>query len=410
MSSVLLYHHLGLGDHIMCHGIVREYCKNYDEVTIFSKPHNYVSVAFMYRDIKNLTIIEGEDIFAEKFIRQNSLKYSAVVRVGFEGLDRNSGVPLEWQFYKLAGVPFEKKWSSFFIERDLGREQSLSRQLAPKNGYAFVHEDSGRHFLINRKMISPDYEILSPDIKLTDNIFDYCGIIEKAKEIHVIDSSFMFLIDCLEYDNPAQKLYIHRYSRENNGWQLPILKRDWHILNEDYGKIEPLKDPLRWLFRSVDIPLLRRIIRKFFWHRGWQMSRPRTTDLLSLIRRHIPGKSFIWAYDQETSPNIDLAAIKEVGAKSVLSAFTNTIEQNAPADILCWSGSLSTNAGLLVLLKKLRPATKEILIFNLKFNIKARKMSPDDIERTLAKAGFEAREKLVFPLEVCFVCRVVLTK
>ena len=35
MSEIYLYHHLGLGDHISCHGIVRYYCEKYNKVKIF---------------------------------------------------------------------------------------------------------------------------------------------------------------------------------------------------------------------------------------------------------------------------------------------------------------------------------------------------------------------------------------
>jgi hypothetical protein len=66
---------------------------------------------------------------------------------------------------------------------------------------------------------------------LTDNLFDFCDVIEKAEEIHVIDSSFMFLIDCLPYEAPNQKLFVHRYARPNAAWNLPILKKPWVILN-----------------------------------------------------------------------------------------------------------------------------------------------------------------------------------
>lgn len=237
MSKVLLYHHLGLGDHFMCHGIVREYCKKYEKVAIFSLPHNYVSVSFMFRDLKNLTIIQGDDAFAENFILLNASasgtdKCDQIKKVGFEYLNRRSDVSLEEQFYAIAGVDISKKWDSFFVQRDFAQEQALFEKTAPRGDYAFLHEDVERKFLISRKKIDKDLAIYIPDRALTENIFDYCTIIEKAKEIHVIDSSFMFLIDLLTYENPSQKLYIHRYARENAVWLLPILKKKWGVLTK----------------------------------------------------------------------------------------------------------------------------------------------------------------------------------
>lgn len=235
MSSILLYHHLGLGDHIMCHGIVREYCKKYDRVGIFSKPHNYPSVSFMYRDLSNLIIIKGNDDYAKKFIFLNKLKlgkyrYHTVKIVGHEYLNRTSNVPLEQQFYQVAGVDFTKKWENFFVKRDAAKEESIFKKVSLGNEYVFIHEDTERGFKINRTYVNKNYAVFTPDKKLTDNIFDYCLIIEKANEIHVIDSSFMFLIDCLPYENPTQKLFIHRYARENEEWLLPVLKKSWNII------------------------------------------------------------------------------------------------------------------------------------------------------------------------------------
>lgn len=99
MLRILLLHHLGLGDHFMCHGIVREYCKKYEKVGLFAWPRNYVSVSFMFRDLANLTIIEGDEESAREFIRRNETvsgpdKYDVVKIIGFENL-RRSGTPSE---------------------------------------------------------------------------------------------------------------------------------------------------------------------------------------------------------------------------------------------------------------------------------------------------------------------------
>jgi len=245
MSSVLVYLHLGLGDHLMCHGIIREYAKKYSRVALFALPHNYESVAFMFRDLPNVEIIKADDAGARKFIEENKTKaagerFDEVKIIGFEFLDRASGIPVEKQFYKIAGVPFEKKWDSFYVERDLAKEQALFDKIAPKSDYIFLHEDASRGYGVNRKRVRSDLPIIVADPKVAPNMFDYCTIIERAKEIHVFDSSFMFLVDCLQYSAPDQKLFIHRYARSNPTWKLPIMKKDWHILlvrNYGYGVI-----------------------------------------------------------------------------------------------------------------------------------------------------------------------------
>lgn len=419
MSSVLLYHHLGLGDHIMCHGIVREYCKKYEKVAIFCYTHNYPTVSFMYRDLPNLTIIQSDDATAKELISRNASqpkgsKYDEVKIVGFQNLNRNDGIPLEWQFYQIAGVPLEKKWGSFFIKRDFEKEQALFKKVAPEGDYAFIHEDTPRKYIIKRKLISENCAIFTPEREFANNAIDYCTIVEKAKEVHVIDSSFMFLIDCLPYNNPNQKLYIHRYARDNNEWQLPILKKDWHIFIERHDKRQPVRDILERLSNST-LPLLgtvftKRLVRKIFRTMNWSMIRPKRPDLKALIQRYVPGKSLVIISTEKTTKNSYAAAAQEMGATATN---TTTIEKAMPADIVFSPETSSKNSSLLVLFKQLRSLTNQILILNISSVVKSSNkkdkddLVPNEIESMLTQAGFEVREKHLFPLETCFVCRAV---
>ncbi len=231
MPSVILYHHLLLGDQLICNGLTREYCKKYDRVAMFCLPRYYEVISFMYRDLSNLTIIQGDDIDAIEFIFFNRFKreYDEAKIIGTPYLDPYHNVKdlctCEEEFYRLAGVDPKKKWSSFYVERDKKREEDLFRRIVPKGDYAFIHDD-GR-FRIDRAKVTLS-EVATPVMGLTNNAFDYCLLIEKAKEVHVIDSSFMYLVDLLP--DAGQKLFIHRYARPNSIWTLPSLKKDWIIV------------------------------------------------------------------------------------------------------------------------------------------------------------------------------------
>lgn len=232
MSSLLLYHPLGLGDHIACNGLVREQCAQYDRVGLFCFPNNEPSVSFMYRDLHNLRLhIIRSHKEASWFSFKNKFNltrthYDMILPVG--SFDTESGIKYERQFYNSVGLPLEAKWNSFFVERNTEREQALAQKLHVAGSYTFLHDDT--RYPIDLTKISTPFPVLRPDKNFTNNIFDYCGILEHAKEIHVIDSSFMFLIDCLPYTNPQQRLIVHRYARENMAWNLPILKKNWEIL------------------------------------------------------------------------------------------------------------------------------------------------------------------------------------
>jgi hypothetical protein len=216
----------------MCNGIVREYCRQYDRVGIFCFPKNYPSVSFMYRDLPNLTIHVVRS-YGEKYRRRVlallpfwKAQYDTVRVIGT--YDQESEVLFERQVYGMAGVPLAKKWDSFYVPRDTTREETLFAKIAPSGPYAFVHDDA--RYPINPARLPTHLPLVRPNSGLTDTIFDYGATVERAAEVHVIDSSFMFLVDCLPYTNPTQKLFVHRYARPNTPCQMPILKKPWNIL------------------------------------------------------------------------------------------------------------------------------------------------------------------------------------
>ena len=89
MSELLIYHHLGLGDHIICNGLIREYAKRFDTVKLFCKPQNVQTVLHMYDDL-NLELLIGDDDFARRYIWEDSTSNfasNAVVYVGFDQLN-----------------------------------------------------------------------------------------------------------------------------------------------------------------------------------------------------------------------------------------------------------------------------------------------------------------------------------
>jgi hypothetical protein len=208
MKTFYLYTHLGLGDAIICNGLIREVCKKYNHVSIFCKPEYYKSVSFMLRDISNLQIIESDDKAAQLHLSSIPEEYKYVV--GHDALRsliaKNT---FDECFYKQIGLNFSKRWDSFYLKRDPVIEENLYHDLAPKQPYAFVHDDHRRGYAINEKYIDPNLVIFRPS--LVDNIFTYCKLIENATEIHCMDSSFKHLIDSLDLN--LKPLFYHLYVR-----------------------------------------------------------------------------------------------------------------------------------------------------------------------------------------------------
>ena len=133
-----IYHHLGLGDHIICNGLSRHFQKVYDNISIFCKPHNFENVEYMYRDNDNIKILNiGEDKDVEKFIKEKNIQKD-VIRVGFEFM--TGGQTFDESFYVGKSLPFSMRYDEFYLERDYELEKKIVEDLNPqKEKYIFTH-------------------------------------------------------------------------------------------------------------------------------------------------------------------------------------------------------------------------------------------------------------------------------
>jgi len=246
--------HNGLGDFIICNSLIRIFCKQYDHINVFVVDHNFNSVNFMFRDIKNLNYIVWGHDKSVKFIgnitEENSDFYKWYINNisrGLHGLLNDEGVgsynindkkiikitnqslPFDQSFYQCVNIDFEKRWTDFYFERNLEEEKNVFYNilgLKDDEEFIFVHDDRSRGFSINESKIESSIKIIRPDNK-DFSIFDYLYTIEKAKEVHCMNSSFICLIDTMQL-NTGEKYY-HRYIRGYNCD--PTLKLKWKLID-----------------------------------------------------------------------------------------------------------------------------------------------------------------------------------
>jgi hypothetical protein len=185
----LIHHHLGLGDHIICNGLVRQLAKVKD-VTLAVKHKNLANVCRMFNDIP----IEYYLIDKDESTGNIGWCFGGDKRIKFDEA-----------FYKQAVVNFEERWNSFYIERDVKKERQLIEYICPSKKFCLVHNTaSAGKVNINIETDLPIVELHKTPIE--KSIFDWMGIIELASEIHCINSSFIHLVDSMQ---PIAKLYFH---------------------------------------------------------------------------------------------------------------------------------------------------------------------------------------------------------
>jgi len=212
---IYIYTHQGLGDHIICNGIVRHFVDLYNDVTVFCKPHNEKNVKWMYRDDSRIHVLSvGQDQDTINYIIGNNLQNSTVL-VGFDRLWKEFQPPVvesfDEAFYKMINLPFEYRFSKFKLMRDEERENECYNALNPNNEpYIFVHDDVTRGFKIDKSKLPQNIKIIENDIRYT--IFDFLKVLENAEEIHMMQSCFKELINSYVLEKP--NIYAHHYVRE----------------------------------------------------------------------------------------------------------------------------------------------------------------------------------------------------
>ena len=193
--SVTILHHLGLGDQLVMNGLVRHLIEGGKQVTIIAKRMNKPTVEFMYRDTDKVTI-KYVDTTSPREMWQIAGS-SEKLALATYGMDDNNWNVLSQNFnwthvpYLQAKVNPMYMYTKFKVDRDLEREDKLYRKLIDGD-YIFVHDAGSNND--NGVTLDTDLPIIRPDMSV-DNIFDYLKIIENAKEVHCINSSFAVMVE-----------------------------------------------------------------------------------------------------------------------------------------------------------------------------------------------------------------------
>lgn len=219
---MIIYHHLGLGDHIVCNGLVRSLSESL-KIQLICKANNLSNINFMYRDNSNISLIP---VSSDNQANQICINNNDLLRIGF-AVGGNSYPNKLWDetFYLNVNLPFDYSWSKFYYTRDIHKENKTYEDLVKQEDYIFVHNiDSYGVDRINWQIIPNNYQVIISDKSI--GFFYYGKIIEKAKEIHCIDSSFKHLIDRIP---TTGKLFFHKLNNPKL-FDSHNTKKEWIIV------------------------------------------------------------------------------------------------------------------------------------------------------------------------------------
>lgn len=238
-EAIYIVGHQGLGDHLLCNGIYREYALKYVLCIVAVTKKYEQTIKRMLADVPNIRVAS----YPDKYFDAYSLAHVKIMRkikgfdvlvLGYRGKDffDESNLRLDAHFYKQANLDLDLRWSNFNYGRDMEKERQLFEYFGCKDSdYIFLHEDESRNFLVRRDLIPSNVRIIKPDVSLKEfNFFDYTMVIERAKEIHCIESSFGVFIESLPIDVPK---FAHRYARpeaKNDFRHEFTYRSSWNIL------------------------------------------------------------------------------------------------------------------------------------------------------------------------------------
>ena len=239
--DLIIHQHLGLGDMILCNGLIRhilnQKSKN-EKILLICKDIHFNTVKFMYRDESRIKLLKissknNENDEVQKYLIKDKFKKNDFLRIGHEfyqptsnlNLDKSNEWPCDVVFYKQLNVPFKYRFTKTFWKRDMKKEKFLFKKLVKNiNNYVFIHDDINRNLKIDDSNINKKFQIIRNNLKY--KIFDYGLILENAKELHLMESSFRQVIETLNMKNKKLILYkgrsghhsINLYNKTANQW------------------------------------------------------------------------------------------------------------------------------------------------------------------------------------------------
>lgn len=240
-----IIHHQGFGDLFTSNALCNYYAEKYDELIVFVSDESRKKVVdYMYRHVTNIkcviprlhNIYNGKDGCINchtpgnpnscprggvcKFIDYSDYNEYDNIKIGcFSGnyeawdkllaVNRGNGISFSHTFYQHAGIDLKERVNKFSIYRDKQLENLNYKNIEYKD-YVVVHDDANRGMKIN---LDTDLDIYNLN-GVSEIMLDQIKILENAKEIHLIDSSYSVLVYFLSFTNDKiRKIpkYLHKY-------------------------------------------------------------------------------------------------------------------------------------------------------------------------------------------------------
>ena len=213
MKTCLIRQPAGLGDIFFTQKIAKTVLKKKLADKIIwpvIKEYGYISNYLITPQIQY--IVETEK-FLYKQTYENSnpkiLNTSELLYIPLQHADQTiKNCPIMQTKYKFCGNIDYKDWKNYFeFKRNIYREQELIKSLNINNEpFNLINCNYGSKNLKNLNCrreikVNNNYKNIYMEYKENDNIFDWIGVFEMAKEIHTVDTVLCYLLEKMNMKN-----------------------------------------------------------------------------------------------------------------------------------------------------------------------------------------------------------------
>jgi len=237
-NTITVFHMQGLGDHISYNALIRRLLieKKADEIFVFCWAHYAPAVSFMCRDDPRIRVVpmnSGRELIeSREIVPQINSKYNYVfgpvdiwsdlLPEGAEYHQMSVDTSLEkfqWghrNYYDFSNVDWKFRFTESVLARSLQNEARVFDKLNPNHEeYIFVQDDASRGHHIREDLIK---NLAGKDIKIIRNdpsemLFFYPMILQNAKQLHLMESSFRCLVETIPTE--GVEFYLHHYIRNS---------------------------------------------------------------------------------------------------------------------------------------------------------------------------------------------------
>ncbi|MBT8525899.1 hypothetical protein G6724_08070 [Polynucleobacter paneuropaeus] len=205
-NVVLLEAHFGLGDNLICLGLMRAIAENNPGIRyhLACLPQYFHSIAWMLESSKNIfptVVTSGRE--ARQLANFLNATYQTI---GIHNIDIKR---FDESFYEEYGIPFDYRWTKSAVPAG-PRSEELFNKLNPDNkAYMLVCRTESGNNTYPLKIDNPSNLKVIGICPATQNIYDWTKLVEHAAEIHSIDTSFLHFVESVLYEKLHGELYYH---------------------------------------------------------------------------------------------------------------------------------------------------------------------------------------------------------